>query len=202
MLIDPETASITEVYSTMIRAITPRPIAWVSTISPTGITNLAPFSYFSGTGSNPASLMFSVVNKADGTKKDTTRNIESSKEFVVNIVPYGIAESMLTTAGEFAYEESEFDVASLTVKPSKRVAPPGVAESPIQLECELIQIVPIGEGPSAANVVIGKILLFDIDDSVLDADSKINPEKVDAIGRMGGRAYCKTRERFLINPAN
>ena len=202
MLIDPETTPVAEVYATMIRAITPRPIAWVSTISPKGITNLAPFSYFSGTGSIPPSLMFSVVNRADGARKDTIRNIETSKQFVINIVPFRIAEAMFKTAGEFDYEESEFDAANLTIKPSQRVAPPGVAESPIQIECELIQIVNVGEGPSAANVVIGKILLFDIDESVLNADAKIDPEKVDAIGRMGGRTYCRTSERFDIHPTN
>ena len=106
MLLDTETASVPEIYSTMIRAITPRPIAWVSTISPAGVTNLAPFSFFSGVGSAPASLMFSVVNKKDGSQKDTMRNIEANKQFVVNVVPFGIAESMAITAGEFPYEES------------------------------------------------------------------------------------------------
>ena len=202
MLLDTETASVPEIYSTMIRAITPRPIAWVSTISPAGVTNLAPFSFFSGVGSAPASLMFSVVNKKDGSQKDTMRNIEANKQFVVNVVPFGIAESMAITAGEFPYEESEFDAANLTTQPSLRVAPPRVAESPIHIECELYQVVNVGEGPSSANVVIGKILLFDIDDAVLDADSKIDPDKVDTIGRMGGRAYCRTGERFIINPTS
>lgn len=198
MKIDPAIQDSAYIYSLMIRAITPRPIAWVSTISPHGITNLAPFSYFNGICSNPAALMFSPVNKPDGTKKDTVRNIEANGEFVVNVVPFALAEQMAATANEFSHEESEFDAVGIKPEPSERVSPPRVAESPIQFECELIQIVPVGTGPLAANLVIGRILLMCIDDEVLDADGKIDPARVDSIGRLGGREYCRTRERFTI----
>jgi len=196
MQIDPEIESPSLVYSTMIRAITPRPIAWVSTISPDGIPNLAPFSYFNGVCSKPAALMFSPVNKPDGSKKDTVRNIEANGQFVVNLVPYSVAEPMFQTAGDFDYELNEFEEAGLTEKPSLRVVPPGVAQSPIQFECELIQIVPIGEGPLAANVILGKILLMNVDDQVLDEKGKIDPQRLDTIGRMGGLSYCRTTDRF------
>lgn len=198
MQIDPESEHPNTVYSTMIRAITPRPIAWVSTVSPQGITNLAPFSYFNGICSQPAALMFSPVNKPDGSKKDTVRNIEANGQFVVNVVPFSAAEPMFETSSGLDYDVSELDSAGLTEKPSLRVAPPGVAESPIQFECELIQIVPVGEGPLAANVIIGKILLMNIDDSVLDASGKIDPQRLDLIGRMGGRSYCRTTQRFEL----
>ncbi len=198
MKIDPATEDPALIYSIMIRAITPRPIAWVSTISLGGITNLAPFSYFNGVCSKPAALIFSPVNKPDGTKKDTVRNVEANGEFVVNIVPYALAQVMAKTAHEFAYEDSEFDSVGVTPEPSERVAPPRVSESPIQFECKLLQIVPVGEGPLAANVIIGEILLMCIDDRVLDAAGKIDPARVDSIGRMGGREYCRTRERFSI----
>lgn len=200
MQIDPETATASLLYSTMIRAITPRPIAWVSTISPSGITNLAPFSYFNGICSQPAALMFSAVNKPNGSKKDTVRNIESNGQFVVNVVPYSVAEPMFQTAAELEYETSELEVSGLTEKPSQRVTPPGVAQSPIQIECETLQIVPVGEGPLAANVIIGRILLMTISDEVLDERGKIAPEKVDAIGRMGGFSYCRTNQRFELKP--
>ena len=202
MQIDPENEPPSVVYSTMIRAITPRPIAWVSTISPRGITNLAPFSYFNGVCSQPAALMFSPVNRPDGSKKDTVRNIESNGQFVVNLVPFAVAEPMLKTADDFPYETSEFEWAGVTEKPSERVSPPGVAESPIQFECELIQIVPIGDGPLAANVIIGKILLITVSDRVLDAQGKLDPERLDTVGRMGGRSYCRTTERFELAPRN
>lgn len=198
MQIDPAIENPSLVYSTMIRAITPRPIAWVSTLSENGVTNLAPFSYFNGVCSQPAALMFSPVNRPDGTKKDTVRNIEATGQFVVNLVPYAVAESMLKTAFDFEFDTSEFEAVGLTEKPSLRVGPPGVAESPIQFECELIQIVPVGEGPLAANVIIGKILLMNIDDSVLNDDGKIDPELLDTIGRMGGVGYCRTTDRFVI----
>lgn len=198
MQIDPEKVSPSLVYSTMIRAITPRPIAWVSTISPKGITNLAPFSYFNGICSQPAALMFSPVNKPDGSKKDTVLNIESNKQFVVNVVPFAMAQPMVKTAADLDYEQSEFASAGLTEKPSLKVAPPGVAESPIQFECELIQIVPVGEGPLAANVIIGKILMMNIDDKVLDDRGKIDPGLLDTIGRMGGPSYSRTTDRFEL----
>lgn len=200
MQIDPEVESPSRVYSTMIRAITPRPIAWVSTISPNGITNLAPFSYFNGIGSQPAALMFSAVNKPDGSKKDTVRNIESNGQFVVNLVPFTAAETMFQTAGDFEYETSEFDSVGLTEKPSLRVQPPGVQQSPLQFECELIQIVPVGTGPLAANVVIGKILLLTIADEILDENGKIDPARLDTVGRMGGFSYCRTTDRFDLKP--
>ncbi len=200
MLIDPEAEYASFVYATMIRAITPRPIAWVSTISPTGVTNLAPFSYFNGVCSSPAALMFSPVNRPDGSPKDTLINIRSNGEFVVNVVPFSIAQPMSETAGDFQYETSEFSEVGLSPTPSQKVQPPGVLESPIQFECEVIQIVPVGEGPLAANVIIGRIVLMNIADEILDADQKIDPSQLDTIGRMGGRSYSRTTERFEIKP--
>jgi len=200
MLIDPAAESASFVYSTMIRAITPRPIAWVSTISPMGVTNLAPFSYFNGICSSPAALMFSPVNRPDGSPKDTLVNIRDNGEFVVNVVPFSIAQPMFETAGDFQYETSEFSEVGLTPAPSKKVQPPGVQESPIQFECEVIQIVPVGEGPLAANVIIGKIVLMNIADNILDKDQKIDQAKLDTIGRMGGRSYSRTTDRFELKP--
>ena len=199
MHLDPEQASPALIYATMIRAITPRPIAWVSTLSPRGIPNLAPFSYFNGVGSAPAALMFSVVNRADGSLKDTTRNLTTNPQFVVNLVPFALAEKMVVTAGEFAYETSEFEAAGLSPIASHRVAPPQVAESPVRFECEVLQIVNVGCGPHAANVVIGKILWINIADEVLDEQHKIDPVRLDTIGRLGGQSYCRISERFEIN---
>ena len=142
--------------------------------------------------------MFSPVNRPDGSKKDTVLNIEDNGQFVVNVVPHRLAELMFQTAGDFAYEESEFEAAGLTPEPSERVRPPRVAESPIHFECELMQIVPVGEGPLAANVIIGEILLIDVDDQVLTEAGKIDPQLVDAVGRMGGRDYCRTTDRFTL----
>lgn len=196
MQIDPDSLTPSQVYALMIRAITPRPIAWVSTISAKGIPNLAPFSYFSGVGSKPPSLMFSIANRPAGSPKDTLRNLATNSQFVVNIVPYRLAESMFATSAELDYEVSEFEHAGLDLEASEKVAPPRVAASPIRMECELVQTVSVGEGAGGSTVVIGRILLFDIADDVLDEQGKIDAAKVDSIGRMGGRGYCRTRDRF------
>lgn len=197
MKIDPATTDPKEIYSTMIRAINPRPVAWVSTLSPNRVPNLAPFSYFSGVGSKPASLMFSVVNWPDGRKKDTLVNIEANKEFVVNIPSFGAAAFVQQTAEPLAYEVSEFEQFGLTEIPSERVVPPRCKEAMIHFECKLLQVVKVGEGALGANVVIGEIVLVHIDPAVLDDRGKIAPEKLDTIGRMGGREYCRTIERFV-----
>ena len=198
MIIRPDEVEPAVVYSMMIRAIAPRPIAWVSTVSSSGATNLAPFSYFNGVCSRPAALSFSAVNRADGSKKDTVLNIEATGQFVVNVVPFSLAESMTLTAAELDHEDSEFQHAGLQPSPSHVVAAPGVTDSPIRFECELLQIVCIGDGALAANLVIGKVLLMDIDDAVLNERQKIDADLVDAIGRMGGLDYCRTSQRFSI----
>jgi flavin reductase (DIM6/NTAB) family NADH-FMN oxidoreductase RutF len=198
MVIDPCQEETSVVYATMIRAITPRPIAWVSTVSPSAALNLAPFSYFNGVCSRPAALSICPVNKADGSKKDTVRNIEYKGEFVVSVVPYQWAKKMWITSAELEYEESEFEHAGLTPRPSQTISVPGVAESPIHFECELMHHVTIGDGPLAGNLIVGRILLIHIDDAVLDANRKIDPDKVDSVGRMGGFDYCRTTTRFSL----
>ncbi len=198
MEIDPTKVSAKDVYSTMIRSITPRPIAWVSTISPSGATNLAPFSYFNGVCSDPPVLSFSAVNKPDGSLKDTVRNIKATEQFVVNVVPFKLAESMTQTAAELPYGESEIDLAGLNTIESVRVSPPRVDGAPIQFECRLFQIVQVGDGPSAANLILGRIELIHIVDSVMNQRQQIDPQLVDTIGRMGGREYCRTLDRFSL----
>ena len=197
MILDPQEMSASAVYHTLVSAIVPRPIAWVSTVSSDGIANLAPFSFFSGVTASPPSVMFSPVNRPDGSSKDTVVNIRANGQFVTNVVPFALAEQMNQTSAEFPAEASEFEVVGLTPSKSERVAPPWVRESPIQMECELIQIVEIGDGALAANVVIGKILLVRVADQ-LTTDGRIDAQKLDAIGRLGGKDYCRTTEQFSI----
>jgi len=193
---DPAQLSTSSAYALMIRAITPRPIAWVSTLSPNGVPNLAPFSYFAGVGSNPPTLMVSIANRPSGEKKDTLRNIEATGEFVVNIVPLKLAQPMVRSADELPYEQNEFQHAGLATSPSQMVRPPRVAAAPIHLECRSLDIVRIGRGGSAANAVFGQIVWFHVVDEVLNADRKIDPASVDSIGRLGGLSYCRTSDRF------
>jgi flavin reductase (DIM6/NTAB) family NADH-FMN oxidoreductase RutF len=185
-----------EIYGWMTSTILPRPIAWVSTVSNAGITNLAPFSFFQGVTSNPPTLMFVPVNARDGSKKDTVRNIEQVPEFVVNLVPFALSETMNATAALLPYGESEFEKFAIAAVASERVRAPRVAAAPVSFECVLDRIVLIGEGPLAANVIFGRILLVHVDDAVLGADGKADPAKLDLIGRLGGESFTRTRERF------
>lgn len=183
-------------YQRMIHAIVPRPIAWVSTVSSDGVSNVAPFSYFTGVGSRPPSLLFCPANGRDGEPKDTLRNIEDTGEFVVNIVSAAVAEQMNSSAASLPADESEFDFCGLTELASTKVAAPRVSESPVHFECRSMQVLHLGEGPGGANVVIGEVVQMHIDDSVIGARDLIDPDLLDAVGRMGGLSYCRTTERF------
>ncbi len=187
-----------EIYRWMISTILPRPIAWVSTISVEGRTNLAPFSFFQGVTSNPPTLMFVPVNKRDGAKKDTLRNIEQVPEFVVNLVSFALAEQMNATAALLPYGESEFEKFGVAATASERVRPLRVAAAPVAFECMLHSIVPIGEGPLAAHVIFGRILVAHVSDAVLGADGRPDAGKLDLIGRLGGEFYARTTERFAL----
>ena len=182
----------------MTSTILPRPIAWVSTMAANGKTNLAPFSFFQGVTANPPTLLFSVVNDRHGEKKDTIRNIEVVPEFVVNLVSYDLREQMNRSSALLPYGESEFEFAGVTAAASELVRPPRVGEAPVSFECKLQQIVRVGEGPLAGNVVFGTILLMHVKDDVLDSDGRLDPAKLDAIARMGGECYTRTTDRFSL----
>jgi flavin reductase (DIM6/NTAB) family NADH-FMN oxidoreductase RutF len=192
-----------ETYRLLVGLITPRPIAWVSTVSPGGVTNLAPFSFFNGVAANPPTLLFSVVNRRDGSKKDTVRNIEATGELVVNLVSHDLREAMNATSAELPYEESELELAGLTPLPSERVRPPRIKEAKVHMECVLHDIVRVGEGPLSANVILARILLVHLDDDVVDANGRIDPRRLDTIGRMGNDTYVRTTDLFdMPRPAS
>ncbi|HVU18760.1 MAG TPA: flavin reductase family protein [Candidatus Didemnitutus sp.] len=198
MVLDFTTLPPRESYSWMIHAITPRPIAWVSSVSAAGVTNLAPFSFFQGVCANPPTLLFVGANDRTGRKKDTVLNVEQVPEFVVNIVPFRLRDTMNQTSASLPYGESEFEKFDIPTAPSTRVRPPRVAGAPVSFECVLDRIVRIGDGPLAGNVVFGAIKLAHVDDAVLGADGRIDPAKLDTIGRMGGDLYARTTDRFAI----
>lgn len=198
MKVDVSTITARETYRMMIELITPRPIGWISTLSAAGITNLAPFSFFNGVGASPPTVCFSAVNSRDGKVKDTVRNIEATGEFVVNIASYETRIAMNASSEELPYEQSEFEACGITSAPSETVKPPRVADAKAHFECVLHQIVRIGEGPLAANLVIGRIGLIHIADDVLDDKGALDPRKLDTIGRMGGDAYARTTDIFRL----
>jgi flavin reductase (DIM6/NTAB) family NADH-FMN oxidoreductase RutF len=198
MLLDFEKLPPRDGYAWMTSVITPRPIAWVSTISADGKPNLAPFSFFQGVCSNPPTLLFVPTNNRDGGKKDTLRNIEAVPEFVVNVVPHALAAQMNATSAPLAHGESEFAHAGVTPAPATKVRPPRVAESPVSIECRLDRVVEVGSGVGAGNIVIGRILAMNVDESVLGGDGRIDALKLDLVARMGGDFYSRTREIFQV----
>ena len=185
-------------YQWMTSTILPRPIAWISTISPEGVTNLAPFSFFPAVAANPPTLMFVPATTRDGTKKDTLRNIELVPEFVVNMVPYALSTVMNDTAANLPYGESEIAKFGVETTPSQKVRPPRIIASPVSFECQLDRIVLIGSGPLATHVVFGRILAAHVKDEVLAADGLPDPAKLDLVGRLGREAYSMTRDTFSL----
>lgn len=198
MRIDCRTSDTQSVYSVLVSVVSPRPIAWVSTISAAGIVNLAPFSFFNVFGANPPIVVFSPTLKRDGTKKDTLRNIEANGEFVVNVVTANLAAKANLTSKELPPEESEVTLAGLTTMDSSSVQPPRIADSPVNLECKVRQIIPCGTGPIAANLVIAEVTMMHISDDILDDKGIVDPAKLQTVARMGQAFWCRTTDRFEL----
>jgi flavin reductase (DIM6/NTAB) family NADH-FMN oxidoreductase RutF len=199
MQIDPAELNTRTMYEWMIHTILPRPIAWVSTVSPDGVSNLAPFSFFQGVCARPPTLMFCPVNNRDGSPKDTLRNIEATGQFVVNLVSADLAGVMNATSEALAYGVSEFERCGVGRVESVKVRSPRVAGTPVAFECELDRIVRISEGPAGGNAVFGRIVRVHVEDSVLGADGRPDPAKLDLIGRAGGEWYVRTRDLFALS---
>lgn len=182
----------------MVNAITPRPIAWVSTLAASGKANLAPFSFFQGVCARPPTLIFCGAHDRTGKKKDSVINVGHVPEFVVNVVPYALRDAMNHTSASLPHGESEFEAFNIAAAPSRHVAPPRVAEAPVAFECKLDRIVELGDGPQGSSVVFGTILCMHVSDAVLKADGTIDPVKLDTIGRMGGDLYSRTTGLFAM----
>jgi len=184
MRLDPASTPTKDVYRFLISAVIPRPIAFVSTVGASGVTNLAPFSYFNVISSEPPLVGIAIAERS-GDPKDTLRNIRETQEFVVNVVSESLLDAMVNTAGEWPRETSEFGLSGLTPAPSERVRPPHVAESPLQLECRLHREIPLGN----SLLVVGEVLLARVRDDVL-TDGRVDPVKLAPIGRLGGELYA------------
>jgi flavin reductase (DIM6/NTAB) family NADH-FMN oxidoreductase RutF len=198
MIIDVAATDVVTVYRALVTVVVPRPIAWVTTIDLLGRVNLAPFSFFNAFGANPPIVVFSPTLRRDGTKKDTLLNVEAVGEFVVNAAVESVALELNATSAELPRGQNEAEYAGLTLLPSARVKPPRVAESPVHLECRVRQLMSIGDGPIATNLVIGEIVLIHIEERVLDAAGQVDPRKLHAIARLGGSDYCRTGDLFQM----
>ena len=180
--------------------VVPRPIAFVSSMSASGLVNLAPYSFFNAVSYNPPTIVFSSSRYAGDKDKDTLANIEETGEFVVNVVVDAIAEAMNKTAAEYPADADEFKIAGLSPIPSDIVRAPRVAESPVNMECRLNQVVTIGEGRHQHGLVIGEIVLVHIQDDLIDGH-RINHQKLRPTGRLAGNMYCHTADTFeLVRP--
>jgi flavin reductase (DIM6/NTAB) family NADH-FMN oxidoreductase RutF len=196
--LDVSQAPFLDVYQTLVSVVTPRPIAWVTTVDGEGRVNLAPFSFFNAFGGNPPVVVFSPTLRRDGSKKDTLLNVEATREFVVNAAVAPLAQEVNVSSKELPRGESEVDYVRLHTAPSVKVKPPRLAESPVNLECKLLQIIPVGQGPIAGNLVIGEVLLIHVADRVLDEAGKVDPRKLQTIARLGGDWYCHTSDLFTM----
>jgi flavin reductase (DIM6/NTAB) family NADH-FMN oxidoreductase RutF len=205
MELDPEALAAPDRYKLLIGCIVPRPIAFVSTASPDGRSvNLAPFSFFNGVGSNPMTLLSCPANKADGTEKDTLRNCKPQAEgglgeFVVNVAIDAYARRVAAASEPLPYGESEFELTGLSMAPSRAVRPPRVAESPVAFECRTVQVIRTNAGaPAGGNIVIGRVVHVFVRDDLINTRYHIDPSRLDAVGRMGGIGYARTRDRFEV----
>lgn len=202
MQLDPADLAPADRYKLLIGCIVPRPIALVSTVSPDGRPNLAPFSFFNGIGSDPMALLFCPANKADGSMKDSLRNAlpvadGGVGEFVVNVATEEYARRVAAAAEPLEYGESEFALSGLTPGQAERVRPPLVIESPVSFECRTLQVVRLNPGvPAAGNVVIGEVVYIHLAEGLINERYHVDPARLAAIGRMGGLGYTRTRDRF------
>ena len=198
MKFNPQDLEQTAIYKLLTGIVIPRPIGWISTISEDGINNLAPFSYFNAVGDDPPHVMFSTVH-SNNLNKDTLNNVLATKQFVVNMVTEDLAEQMNRTSQPIPANESEFELAGLTPIASSLVLPPRVKECKITMECEMVHHYQLENSKTGgATIVIGKIVLFHIDESVLLDNYKINLETYKPIARLAGSNYSKLGDIFSI----
>ena len=177
--------------------VVPRPIAFVSTISEDGIVNLAPFSFFNAVAYSPPTVVLGISRQADWKEKDTLSNIEATREFVVNVVSDEIVEAMNATAAEFPADVDEFEISGLTAAPSESVRAPRVAESPVNMECRLDQVVPIGDPQTGNALVIGHIVLMHVRDDIINGH-RIDHDRLKPVGRLAGNMYCDTHNTYEL----
>ncbi len=196
MKIDPKDMTRRNRNVLMGSVVVPRPIALVSTISLDGVLNLAPYALFSLICYHPVPMVaFTVMRRQGVSKKDTLVNVEQTKEFVVNVVTVAIAREMNVTSTDFPPEIDEFRISNLTPISSDLVKAPRVAESPINMECRMVQILKFGETEITAEMIIGEVLRLHIRDEIY-CNGKVDVASLHAVGRMGAGIYTRTSDLF------
>jgi flavin reductase (DIM6/NTAB) family NADH-FMN oxidoreductase RutF len=199
--LDPKSLSTSKLHSYLLSAVAPRPIAFASTISVNGEVNLAPFSFFNVFSANPPIVVFSpVLREKNNAEKHTLKNIKATKEAVINVVNFDMVHQTSLSSADFPEGVNEFEKSGLTMLKSVVVKPFRVAESPIQLECKVTDIIALGTEGGAGNLVICEVLKIHIDDEVLNTDGSINQEKLDLVARAGGNYYSRAKKGFFEIP--
>ena len=197
----PKDCTVQQMQALLSSAVAPRPIAFASTIAAEGNPNLSPFSFYNIFSSNPPILIFSPARRVrDNTTKHTLQNVQDVPEVVINVVHYGMIQQMSLSSTEYAKGVNEFDKSGLTMLKSELVRPFRVAESPIQMECKVIEIKPLGQDKGAGNLVICKVLKLHVSDEVLNIKGEIDQEKLDLVARGGGSYYIRAKDGFLEIP--
>lgn len=192
--INPKEIPFSKMHSYLLGAVTPRPIAFASTIDKQGNVNLSPFSFFNCFGANPPILIFSPARRGrDNTTKHSYENVREVPEVVINVVNYSMVQQTSLASTEYPKGVNEFIKAGFTEAPSTLVKPPRVAEAPVAMECKVLQIIQTGDQGAAGNLVICEIVMMHINENVLDAEGKIDPWKLDAVARLGGDYYCRVQ---------
>lgn len=188
----PSDLPIPQLHQYLVGAVAPRPIAFVSTLDENGNSNLAPYSFFNVFSSNPPIMVFSSNRRvSNNTTKDTLHNIKTTGEAVINVVSHSIVRQMAVASVEFESSVSEFEKSGLTPIPSDIVKPFRVKESPVQFECKVKEILPMGENGGAGNLIICEIVRLHLSEDILDEQERIDPQKIDLVGRMGRAFYTR-----------
>ena len=199
--IKPKDIPTSKLHGYLLGAVAPRPIAFASTIDDNGNPNLSPFSFFNVFGSNPPMMIFSPARRVRGnTTKHTLQNIEKVKEVVINVVNYDIVQQMSLSSSEYPEGVNEFEKAGFTMLPSDEVSPFRVAESPVQFECKVTDIIYTGDKGGAGNLIVCEVIKIHINEIVLDANGMIDQHKIDLVARAGGSFYSRARDGFFEIP--
>ncbi|APY10658.1 flavin reductase [Seonamhaeicola sp. S2-3] len=198
---NPKDLSTRKLHSYLLSAVAPRPIAFASTVDEKGTPNLSPFSFFNVFSANPPILVFSPARRVrDNTTKHTLCNVEKTNEVVINVVNFDLVHQASLSSTEYPEGVNEFEKSGLTMLKSDLVKPFRVAESPIQFECKINEIVALGNEGGAGNLVICEVLKMHIDDEVLNEDETINQKKLDLVARAGGSLYSRASKGFFEIP--
>jgi len=197
--IDPQSISVPKLHSYLLGSVGPRPIALASTIDEHGRPNLAPFSFFNVFSANPPILIFSPARRGrDNTTKHSFENVKKVREVVINVVTYDMVEQTSLASTEYPEGVNEFEKAGFTALASERVKPMRVAESPVQFECIVRDIIEMGAEGGAGNLIICEVVKMHIDPRVLDEEQRIDQQKIDLVARMGGNYYCRANGSALF----